>query len=112
MQKLMQLVNAKDLDVVIPIYNLIQCLYNYSKTSESLWQYHRDESDDTAIANSELLESRVRITGITIATDNTNDVEIAVPLKNLSNFWRTLKMLLLILTWSEDCVISAATGAT
>ena len=54
MQKLMQLVNAKDLDVVIPMYNLIQCLYNYSKTCESLWQYHRDESDDTAIANSEL----------------------------------------------------------
>ena len=54
MQKLMQLVNAKDLDVVIPMYNLIQCLYNYSKTCESLWQYHRDESDDTAIPNSEL----------------------------------------------------------
>ena len=39
-------------------------------------------------------------------------MEIAVPLKYLSKFWRTLKMLLsncginLILTWSANCVIS------
>ena len=25
------------------MYNLIECSDNYSKTSESLWQYHRDE---------------------------------------------------------------------
>ena len=43
-------------------------------------------------------------------------ISIAVPLKYLSNFWRTLKMPLvnceinLILTWSEDCVISSTTG--
>ena len=39
-----------------------------------------------------------------------------VPLKHLSNFWRTLEMLLincevnLILTWSKDCVITNSTG--
>ena len=46
------------------------------------------------------------------------NVEIAVPLKYLSNFWRTLEMPLinceinLILTWYEDCVISSAVGET
>ena len=49
---------------------------------------------------------------------NTKDVEIAVPLKYLSNFWKALEMPLincdinLILTWSEDCVIFSATGVT
>ena len=47
---------------------------------------------------------------------NTKDVEILVPLKYLSNFWRTLEMPLinceaeLILTWSKDCVITNSTG--
>ena len=33
--------NAKDLDVVMPMYNLIECSDNYSKTSRSSWQYYR-----------------------------------------------------------------------
>ena len=43
--------------------------------------------------------------------DGTKNVELMVPLKYLSNFWRTLEMLLincetnLILTWSKNCVI-------
>ena len=46
------------------------------------------------------------------------NLEIAVPLKYLSNFWRSLEMLLInfeinrILTWSENCVISSVTRAT
>ena len=49
--------------------------------------------------------------------DNEKDVEIMVPLKYLSNFWRTLEMPLtnceinLILTWSSTCVITNSTGA-
>ena len=49
---------------------------------------------------------------------NTKDVKIIVPLKYLSNFWRTPEMLLincevnLILTWSSTCIISSATGET
>ena len=41
----------------------------------------------------------------------TENVEITIPLKCLSNFWRTIEMPLinceveLILTWSENCVI-------
>ena len=39
-----QIDNAKDIDVVIPMYNLIEYSNNYSKTSGSLWQYYRDET--------------------------------------------------------------------
>ena len=38
-----QIDNAKDIDVVIPVYNLIEYSNNYSKSSGSLWQYYRDE---------------------------------------------------------------------
>ena len=49
--------------------------------------------------------------------DGTKNVEIMVPLKYLSNFWRTLEMLLinceinLILTWSINCVIASTNVA-
>ena len=54
--------------------------------------------------------------GKTPEAGNTKDVEIIVPLKYLSNFWRTLEMLLincevnLEFTWSKDCVITNSTG--
>ena len=35
--------NAKDIDIVMPMYNLIEYSDNYSKTSGSLWQYYKDE---------------------------------------------------------------------
>ena len=99
------------------MYDLIEYSNNYSKTSRNLWQYYRDYSNDN-IRQSESFNFKIKITGKTPAAGNTNDVEIAVPLKNLSNFWRTLELPLidceinLILTWSEVCVISCATGAT
>ena len=89
--------------------------HNYSKTSRSLWQYHKYEPNDN-LAYSESFKSKVKITGNTPADGNTKDVEIIVPLKYLSNFWRTLEMPLinceanLILTWSSTCVITSFTG--
>ena len=56
------------------------------------------------------------MTGKSRQNNNKEDVEMTVPLKHLSNFWRTLEMPLinceinLILTWSTDFVISSATG--
>ena len=53
---------------------------------------------------------KVKFTGQT-GNDGTKDVEIMVPLKYLSNFWRTLEMPLincevnLTLTWSSTCVL-------
>ena len=38
--------NAKDIDIVMPMYNLIEYSDNYSKTSGSLWQYYKYEPND------------------------------------------------------------------
>ena len=100
----------------MPMYNLIECSDNYSKTSGRLWQYYRDESNNNSI-NSESFKSKMKITRSAPSNRNTKDVEIMVPLKYLSNFWRTLAMLLndcevnLTLTWSSACVITNSTGA-
>ena len=109
--------HAEDIGIVMPMYNLIEYSDNYSKTFGSLWQYYKDDPNDN-ITQSESFKSKIKITGKTPAAGNTKDVEIIVPLKYLSNFWRTLEMPLincevnLILTWSKDCVISSATGET
>ena len=101
----------------MPTYNLIEYSDNYSKRSRILWQYYRDDPNDN-ITQSESFKYKIKIPGKTPAAGNSKDVEIAVPLKYLSNFRRTPEMLSinceidLILTWSEDCVISSATGAT
>ena len=111
-----QVDNAKDIDIVMPMYNLVEYSDNYAKTSGSLWQYYRDEPNNN-LANSESFKFKVKITGKTPAADNEKDVEIMVPLKYLSNFWRILEMPLinsevnLILTWSSTCVITNSTGA-
>ena len=109
-----QVDNAKD--IVMLMYNLIEYSDNYAKTSGSLWQYYRDEPNNN-LADSESFKFKVKITGKTPAADKEKDVEIMVPLKYLSNFWRTLELPLincevnLILTWSSTCVITNSTGA-
>ena len=47
-----QIGNAKDIDFVMPIYNLIEYSDNYAETSGRLWQYYRVEPNDN-LANSE-----------------------------------------------------------
>ena len=107
--------NAHDIDIVMPMYNLIEYSDNYSKTSGSLWQYYKDDPNNN-LTESKSFKSKVKITGNTPVDGNTKDVEIIVPLKYLSNFWRTLEMPLincevnLILTWSKDYVITNSTG--
>ena len=114
-----QLDNAKDIDIVMPMYNLIEYSDNYSKTSGSLWQYCQDipaVDDYNAIvnfSNNNLTDSfnfKLKMTGQT-GDNGTKNVEIMVPLKYLSNFWRTLEIPLikcevnLLLTWSKFCVV-------
>ena len=82
---------CEDIDIVMPMYNLIEYSDNYAKTSGSLWQYYRDEPNDN-LADSESFKSKIKITGKTPNDGNEKDVEIMVPLKYLSNFWRTLEM--------------------
>ena len=103
----------------MPMYNLIEYSDNYSKTSGSFWQYCKEilavnnagniaDFDGTNATDSFNFKTK-----ITSQTNNngTVNIEIMVPLKHLSNLWRTLEMPLincevkLILTWSENCVI-------
>ena len=95
-----QVDSAKDIDIVIPMYNLIKYSDNYSKTSGSLWQYCIDipaVDNNNATFNftgnnlTNKFNSKVKITSQT-GDDGTKDVEIIVPPKHLSNFWRTLEM--------------------
>ena len=98
------------------MYNLIEYSDNYAKTTGGLRQYFRDEPDDD-IENSESFKSKIKIMGKTPDNGNEKYVEIMVPLKYFSNFWRTLEMPLincdvnLILTWSSTCVITDSNGA-
>ena len=70
--------NAKDLDVVMPMYNLIEYSKNYRKTTGILWNYYRDElSNDTNnnnnpnknVINSESFKYKASITGSTYNVD-------------------------------------------
>ena len=109
-----QIDNAKDIDIVMPMYNLIEYSDNYAKATGRLWQYCKDiparnDANNVIIIFAEnnttdSFKFKAKITGQT-GNDGTKDVEIMVPLKNLSNFWRTLEMpsinceVKLILTW-------------
>ena len=70
-----------------------------------------------AADNSASFKFKQRMTSVTV-DNGIKNFEIMVPLKHLSNFWRTLEMLLincetnLILTWSDKCVLSNDTKAT
>ena len=94
----MQVDDAHGIDVVKPMYNLLEYCDKHSKTSGLLQQYCKDENalddnDDIAdftVANSitDSFKIKEKIPG---QTDNngTKNVEIMVPLKYISNFWRT-----------------------
>ena len=113
--------NAEDLDVVMPMYNLLEYSKNYKKTTGSLWNYYRDEPSSTigannithSILNSESFDYKASFMGNGVTHDNftKNDVKVVVPLKHLSNFWRHLDTPLinceveLILTWFKNCVL-------
>ena len=114
-----QIDNAEYIDKVMPMYNLLEFSDNYSKTSGSLWQYFKDipaVDDDGNIINfngannTDSFKFKNRLTGQT-NDDGIINVQIMVPLKYLSSFWRTLEIPLinceieLILTCSRNSVI-------
>ena len=93
--------NAEDLDLVMSMYNLLECSKNYRQTTGSLWNYYRDEpNSDTndneikySIINSKSFDYKANFIGSMTHNNLTkNDVNIVVPLKYLSNFWRSLNM--------------------
>ena len=119
--------NAGVLDFVMPMYNLLEYSKNYKKKQQEVWNYYRDEPNSGTDANnithsilsSESFDSKANFTENGVTQNNLikNDVKIVVPLKHLSNFWRSLNILLinceeeLILTWFKNCVlINKSTG--
>ena len=99
-----QIHNAKDIDIITPMYNLIEYRDNYSKTSGTLLQYRRDEPVLSNGVSSNFTGNRVsfkfkqEITGKT-GDDGRKDVEIMVPLKYLSHFWRTLQLIVKLILY-------------
>ena len=110
----------------MPTYNLIEYSDNYSDTSGSLWQFKRGESainaagnpDIVSINNSSSSKYKSSILGKPDDDGVLKNVKIAIPLKYLSNFWRSLEMLLINckihpeLNWPKNCVILNIAGNT
>ena len=95
--------NAEDLDVAMLVYNLLDCSKNGRKTTGSLWNYYRDEPSDSFFSNSESFKYKTSITGNTYNVGDgeegydankvgKNETEVVIPLKYLSNFWRSLNI--------------------
>ena len=115
---------AENLDIVMPMYNLIEYSDNYQDSSATLYQYKRDEPpEDNAIAimlmlltanNSSSFKYKISLLGDRNVGGGIVrlNVKVVVPLKYLSNFFRTLEMPLinckikLNLTWKKECVLS------
>ena len=90
---------------------------DYWKNSGSLWQNCRDELHND-LTDSESFQSKTKIIGNTPAVGNTKNVEIAIPLKYLSSFWRTLEASIincdvnLILKWSSSVITNSTSLET
>ena len=56
--------NCQDIDIIMPMYNLIEYSDNYAKASGSFWQRYRDEPNNN-LADSESFKSKIKITGNT-----------------------------------------------
>ena len=94
--------NAEDLDVVMPMYHLLEYSKNYKKATGSLWNYHRDEPNSNtdeneimhSILNSESFDYKANFmeNGVTHNNLTKNDVKVVVPLKHLSNVWKSLNI--------------------
>ena len=111
----------------MPMYNLIEYSDNYSDTSGSLRQFKKVEQNmnngnpaDVTTADSSSFKYKSSFFKTLEDDDNGvfKNVKIAVPLKYLSNFWRSLEMPLinckihLELNWSKDCVMSTIADTT
>ena len=115
---------AENLDIVMPMYNLIEYSDNYQDSSATLYQYKRDEPPeanavaDLTVNNSSSFKYKVSLLGNPVLDGNITkrSVKIVVPLKYLSNFFRSLEMPLinckikLNLTWKKECVLSNQAG--
>ena len=115
---------AENLDIVMPMYNLIEFSDNYQDSSATLYQYKRDEPPEANAINdlttntSSSFKYKVKVLDNPVLDGNIakRSVKVVVPLKYLSNFFRSLEMPLinckikLNLTWKKECVLSTDAG--
>ena len=115
---------VENLDITMPMYNLIEYSDNYQDSSATLYQYKRDEPPEAnAIAdltadNSSSFKYKISLLGNPVVANNIarRSVKVVVPLKYLSNFIRLLEMpfinckIKLNLTWKKECVLSTDDG--
>ena len=115
---------AENLDITMPMNNLIEYSDNYQDSSATLYQYKRDElPEDDAVANltadnSSSFKYKVSLLGDPVLDGNITkrSVKVVVPFKYLSNFFISLEMPLinckikLNLTWKKECVLSTNVG--
>ena len=111
---------ANFINITMPMYNLIEYSDNYSDTSGSLWQFKRDEIEgdvDLTVDAQHIPNNSSSFKYKSSFITDRNGVKIAVLLKYLSNFWRSLEMPLInykveiSLKWIENCVLTAAANA-
>ena len=110
---------AEDLDILMSMYNLLEYCDNYQNSIGSLYQFKRDQPPDDNANVGNATSSLVYKSKLIKGTDNNNvnNVKLVVPLKYVSNFFRSLEMLLvnckidLELTWHKDCMTSSANAA-
>ena len=114
--------NAEDLHLVMPMLNIIEYSSTYSESTWSLWCYSKDEATNlnAGIANVNNFKSFMHKSKLLYSTEAgeanriLKNATFAVPLKYLSNFWRSLEMLLinckveLKLKWTKYFILSAA----
>ena len=103
---------AEDIDIVSPMYNLLEYSDNYKDSTESLYHFRKDEppaNNANVDDNTSSLNYKAKlIKGI---NNNTQNVKLVAPLKYLSSFFRLLEMPLINckvdseLTWNKNCVI-------
>ena len=115
---------AENLDIVMSMYNLIEYSDNFQDSSATLYQYKRDEPpednaiDDLTASNSSSFKYKISLLGDenVVGGKVRLNVKVVVPLKYLSNFFRSLEMPLinckikLNLTWKKECVLSTDAG--
>ena len=106
---------AENLEIVMPMYNLIEYSDNYQDSSATVYQYKRDEPPegdpipDLAVVNSSSFKYKVELLGDPVLDGviAKRNVKVVVPLKYLSNFFRSLETPLmnckikLNLTWKK-----------
>ena len=95
---------AEHLDIIMPMYSLIEYSDNYADSSGSLYQFKRDETPvnnagnlfNVAMDNSSSFKHKASLIGIATDADGNDrslkNAKIVVPLKYVSNFFRSLEM--------------------